>query len=66
MPKLNQDQLLSFQMGYPPLSEQHRIVYYLDELSVKIGKLKRLQSEISAELDALIPSVLDKAFKGEL
>jgi type I restriction enzyme, S subunit len=66
MPKLNQDQLFSFQMGYPPLSEQHRIVYYLDELSVKIGKLKRLQSEISVELDALIPSVLDKAFKGEL
>jgi len=28
--------------------------------------LKRLQAETQAELDALLPSVLDKAFKGEL
>ena len=27
---------------------------------------KRLQAETAAELDALLPSVLDKAFKGEL
>ena len=26
----------------------------------------RLQSESQAELDALLPSVLDRAFKGEL
>jgi len=28
--------------------------------------LKRLQSESAAELDALLPSILGKAFKGEL
>ena len=28
--------------------------------------LKRLQAETAAELDALLPSVLDKAFRGEL
>ena len=28
--------------------------------------LKRLRAETAAELDALIPSILDKAFKGEL
>ena len=28
--------------------------------------LARLQSETAAELDALLPSILDKAFKGEL
>ena len=28
--------------------------------------LKRLQAESAAELDALLPSILDKAFKGEL
>jgi hypothetical protein len=27
---------------------------------------KRLQAETAAELDALLPSVLDRAFKGEL
>jgi hypothetical protein len=26
----------------------------------------RLQSETAAELDALLPSILDRAFKGEL
>jgi hypothetical protein len=28
--------------------------------------VKRLQAETSAELDALLPSVLDRAFRGEL
>jgi len=30
------------------------------------GALKRLQAETAAELDALLPAILDKAFKGEL
>jgi type I restriction enzyme S subunit len=50
----------------PPLSEQRRIVAYLDDLQAKVDTLKRLQAETAAELDALLPSVLDKAFKGEL
>jgi len=49
-----------------PLPEQHRIIAYLDNLQVKIDALKRLQAKTAAELDALLPSVLDKAFKGEL
>ena len=28
--------------------------------------LKRLQAETAAELDALFPAILDRAFKGEL
>ncbi|TMA52427.1 MAG: hypothetical protein E6J80_12320 [Deltaproteobacteria bacterium] len=31
-----------------------------------MATLKRLQAETAAELDALLPSILDKAFKGEL
>ena len=27
---------------------------------------KRLQAETAAELDALLPAILDKAFKGDL
>ena len=27
---------------------------------------KRLQTETAAELDALLPAILDRAFKGEL
>jgi type I restriction enzyme S subunit len=50
----------------PPLPEQRRIVAYLDVLQAKVDALRRLQAETSAELDALLPAVLDKAFKGEL
>lgn len=48
------------------LPEQRRIVAYLDDLQAKVDALKRLQAETAAELNALLPSVLDKAFKGEL
>jgi type I restriction enzyme S subunit len=50
----------------PPLSEQRRIVAYLDDLQARVNDLKRLQAETEAELNALLPSILDKAFKGEL
>jgi type I restriction enzyme S subunit len=49
-----------------PLAEQHRIVAYLDDLQAKVDGLKQLQAQTAAELDALLPSILDKAFKGEL
>ena len=50
----------------PPLSEQRRIVSELDALQAQVDALKRLQAETAAELDALLPSILDKAFKGQL
>ncbi len=43
-----------------------RIVAYLDGLQAKVDALKQLQAQTRMELDALLPSVLDKAFKGEL
>jgi len=66
MPKLNRKQLFGFGFSHPPLPEQHRIVAYLDGLQVQVNALKRLQAETAAELDALLPSVLAKAFRGEL
>ena len=48
------------------ISEQCRIVAELDALQVRVDALKKLQAETAAELDALLPSILDKAFKGEL
>ena len=51
---------------FPPMVEQHRIVAYLDGLQAKADSLKQLQAETAAELDALLPSVLDRAFKGKL
>ena len=46
--------------------EQRRIVAYLDSFQARLASLRELQSQTQEELDALLPSVLDKAFKGEL
>ena len=32
----------------------------------EIGALKRLKAETAAELDALLPAILDRSSKGEL
>jgi len=37
-----------------------------EALFAQMDALKRLQAETAAELDALLPAILDKAFKGEL
>ena len=60
----------------PPLDEQQRIVAYLDGLppslhfgdlrQAKVNALRELQSASGEKLSALVPSILDKAFKGEL
>jgi len=52
----------------PKLSpdEQRRIVAELDASQAEVDALKRLQAETAAKLDALLPSILDKAFNGEL
>jgi len=50
----------------PPLREQRRIASELDALQAEVDALKCLQAETASELDALLPAILDKAFKGEL
>jgi type I restriction enzyme, S subunit len=50
----------------PTLDQQNKIVECLDDLQTKIDYLKVIQAQTTAELDALLPSILDKAFKGEL
>lgn len=63
---INQRQLKAFRVFHPPLAEQRRIVAELDALQTEVDALKRLQAETAAELEALLPSILDRAFKGEL
>lgn len=36
----------------------------LDKLQAKVDAVIRLQAETQAELDALLPAVLDRAFRG--
>jgi type I restriction enzyme S subunit len=48
------------------LPEQRRIVTYRDGLQEKTDELRAWQTETSTKLAALMPSILDKAFRGEL
>lgn len=50
----------------PPLAQQQQIVLELDALQAEARTLNHLQAKTSAELDALLPAILDRAFKGEL
>ncbi len=65
-PGLNLSNIRALTLPFPPLPAQHRIVEYLDGLQANVESLKLLQAETAAQLDALLPSILDKAFKGEL
>jgi len=56
----------SFQVPVPPIQEQDRIVGELDALQAQVHALKKAQAETAAELDALLPSILDKAYKWQL
>jgi len=47
----------------PPLEEQRRLVAYLDGLQPQVSALRGLQCESARELTALLPSVLDRAFR---
>jgi len=63
---VNSQKLKALPLSLPPLAEQRRIVAYLDGLQAKVDDLRRLQAETQRELDALMPSILAKAFAGEL
>jgi type I restriction enzyme S subunit len=64
--KVNQGHIASCLIPLPPLEEQRRLVAYLDGLQAQVSALRARQAETEKELNALMPSILDKAFKGEL
>lgn len=66
MPKLNRKQFFAFQFTHPTIPDKRRIVAEIDALQVVVDALKRFQAETGTEFDALLPAILDRAFKGEL
>ncbi len=60
--RLNPADFLAFRIPLPPMSAQIQ----LREVKKKGDRLIQLLTDSSTELDALLPSILDKAFKGEL
>ena len=65
-PKLNQKNLNDIEIPVPPLSEQEKIVEYLDQVSKEVKALKsQYQSQLN-NLEESKKSVLDKAFRWEI
>jgi type I restriction enzyme, S subunit len=60
--RLNPANFLDLKIPLPSM----QIQWQLRDIKTKVDAIKQLQTETSAELDALLPSILDKAFKGEL
>jgi hypothetical protein len=53
---------LNLETPMPDLTSQE----IAERVWVHLAHLKAVQAETATELDALLPSILDKAFKGEL
>jgi type I restriction enzyme S subunit len=66
MKNISKEKVLALRLPPFALAEQCRIVAELDALQTEVDALTRLQAETAAELDALLPAILDRAFKGEL
>jgi type I restriction enzyme S subunit len=60
--RVQPDRVLEYRLWVPPMEWQLKI----QSVQARFGALKRLQAETADELAALMPSILDKAFKGEL
>lgn len=60
--RLNPKDFLAYKISLPSMQSQLR----LRQVMQHVEGLKRLQAETTRELDAMLPSILDKAFKAEL
>ena len=60
--RVQPEQILGHEIWLPPMEWQNQIA----EVQTKKSDLNKHQTESTTELDALLPSILDKAFKGEL
>lgn len=58
--------LKTVKLVVPPLKEQHRMIEKLEKFQGKTHTLQHTQSQTASELDAMLPSILDQAFKGQL
>ena len=63
---VNATKIKSIRIPTPSISKQKAVVIHLDDLQNRIGQMKRLRENALKEFDAILPAILDKAFKGEL
>lgn len=62
IPKVNKDQLRSFECICPPIELQNKFA----EIAEQVGKTKQSQQQSSLEINTLFDALMQKAFMGEL
>jgi type I restriction enzyme S subunit len=65
-PSLNADKVLGTLLPIPSMQDQKRIVELINNLQKQLDGLRYMHSESKAELDALFPAILNRAFTGQL
>lgn len=63
---INLRDVRALELPVPTLLKQQDMLSDIENLKDKIDSVEELQAQTAAELDAMLPSILDKAFKGEL
>jgi len=63
---INSEELLALRLSLPPLEEQAEIVRCVDTLFAFVDRLEARLAKAQAAADRLTPSLLAKAFRGEL
>ncbi len=59
-------EIRAFSVPLPRLNEQKEAVKHLDTVLEQLSEAALVRKKTSLELDALLPSIFDRAFKGEL
>ena len=63
---INQTHLKAFPVYRLPILEQHQVVSRIRCITAKVEFLRKVQLLSKTELEAMLPSILDRAFRGEL
>ena len=63
LPIINKGKWEKLTVSYPPLTDQHRIVTYLDSLSEKVKSLESNLNKVTSECAALKQSILRQVFE---
>ncbi len=66
VPQINKKDLAPRQIPVPPVRVQESVLDLLHAVRGRRDSISRLHAVATASLDALFPSILDKAFRGEL
>jgi type I restriction enzyme S subunit len=63
---INARTLLRLPLALPPRAEQGRLLGLLERVQEEADAVRRAQERRAQELEALLPAILDRAFRGEL